>query len=130
MSFLNTDAIIYVIDSQDDEYFEESKAQFHKLLVHPTLKNATILIFANKQYLQGAKDVNRLIQDYEFDKIKNHSPKGEETMTKISVFQLFFNYKIIDSYGYNIFEINNFLNQLNPEEDKITLKFFYFNILI
>ena len=130
MSFLNTDAIIYVIDSQDDEYFEESKAQFHKLLVHPTLKNATILIFANKQYLQGAKDVNRLIQDYEFDKIKNHSPKGEETMTKISVFQLFFNYKIIDSYGYNIFEINNFLNQLNPEEDKITLKFLYFNILI
>ena len=127
MSFLNTDAIIYVIDSQDDEYFEESKAQFHKLLV---LKNATILIFANKQYLPGAKDVNRLIQDYEFDKTKNHSPKGEETMTKISVFQLFFNYKIIDSYGYNIFEINNFLNQLNPEEDKITLKFFYFNILI
>ena len=127
MSFLNTYAIIYVIDSPDDEYFEESKAQFHKLLV---LKNSTILIFANKQYLPGAKDVNRLIQDYEFDKIKNHSPKGEETMTKISVFQLFFNYKIIDSYGYNIFEINNFLNQLNPEEDKITLKFFYFNILI
>ena len=70
--YLNTDAIVYVIDSQDDEYFEESKAQFHKLLVHPNLKNATILIFANKQDLPGAKDVNKLIQDYEFDKIKNH----------------------------------------------------------
>ena len=55
---------------------------------------------------------------------KENCPKGEETMTKLSIFKLFFNYKIIDSCGYNIFEINNFLNQLNPEEDKITLKMF------
>ena len=55
---------------------------------------------------------------------KENCPKGEETMTKLSIFKLFFNYKIIDSCGYNIFEINNFLNQLNPEEDKIDLKMF------
>ena len=55
---------------------------------------------------------------------KENCPKGEETMTKLSVFKLFFDYKIIDSCGYNIFEINDFLNQLNPEEDKITLKMF------
>ena len=55
---------------------------------------------------------------------KENCPKGEETMTKLSIFKLFFNYKIIDSCGYNIFEINDFLNQLNPEEDKITLKMF------
>ena len=55
---------------------------------------------------------------------KENCQKGEETMTKLSIFKLFFNYKIIDSCGYNIFEINDFLNQLNPEEDKITLKMF------
>ena len=55
---------------------------------------------------------------------KENCPKGEENMTKLSVFKLFFDYKIIDSCGYNIFEINDFLNQLNPEEDKITLKMF------
>ena len=55
---------------------------------------------------------------------KENCPKGEENMTKLSVFQLFFNYKIIDSCGYNILEINDFLNQLNPDEDKITLKMF------
>ena len=55
---------------------------------------------------------------------KENCPKGEETMTKLSVFKLFFDYKIIDSCGYNIFEINDFLHQLNPEEDKITLKMF------
>ena len=55
---------------------------------------------------------------------KENCPKGEETMRKLSIFKLFFDYKIIDSCGYNIFEINNFLNQLNPEEDKIDLKMF------
>ena len=36
--YMNTDAVVYVIDSQDDEYFEESKSQFHKLILNPKLK--------------------------------------------------------------------------------------------
>ena len=70
--YMNTDAIVYVIDSHDDENFEESKAQFHKLLSHPNLKSTVILIFANKQDLPGAKTVDKLIHDYEFDKIQSH----------------------------------------------------------
>ena len=89
--YMNTDAVVYVIDSQDDEYFEESKAQFHKLIHNQTLKNATILIFANKQDLPGSKDVNKLVQDYEFFKIKDHvwhiqpcsALKGEGLVTGI-----------------------------------------------
>ena len=89
--YMNTDAVVYVIDSKDDEYFEESKSQFHKLILNPNLKNATILIFANKQDLPGAKDVNKLIQDYEFFKIKEHiwhiqacsALKGEGLVTGI-----------------------------------------------
>ena len=121
--YLNTDAIIYVIDSQDDEYLEESKAQFHKLLVHPTLKNATILIFANKQDLPGAKDVNRLIQDYEFDKIKNHiwqiqscsALKGEGLITGIKWLseQLVFR-------GKNNFPNNPYI--INENDEKINQK--------
>ena len=55
---------------------------------------------------------------------KENCPKDEESMSKLSVIKLFFDYKIIDSCGYNIFELNDFLNQLNPEEDKINLKNF------
>ena len=55
---------------------------------------------------------------------KENCPKDEDTMSKLSVIKLFFDYKIIDSCGYNIFELNDFLNQLNPEEDKINLKNF------
>jgi small GTP-binding protein len=69
--FVNTDAIIYVIDTHDTNY-EESKNQFYKLLENENLKNTVILIYANKQDLSGAKRVNEIIQIYELDKIKDH----------------------------------------------------------
>ena len=69
--FVNTDAIIYVIDTHETNY-EESKNQFYKLLENEALKNTVILIYANKQDLQGAKGVNEIMQIYEFDKIKDH----------------------------------------------------------
>ena len=120
--YMSTDAVVYVIDSQDDEYFEESKTQFHKLLAHPMLKNATILIFANKQDLPGAKSVNQLIQDYGFDRIKNHiwhiqscsALKGEGLVTGIKWLseQLVFR-------GKNNFPNNPYLiNENDVPEDK------------
>ena len=39
------------------------------------MKNATILIYANKQDLPGAKSVEQIIKDYQLDNIKNHSWK-------------------------------------------------------
>jgi small GTP-binding protein len=73
--YMNTDGVIYVIDSQDENNYEESKNQFHKIIKNATLKNSTILIFANKQDLPGAKTVEEIIRDYELDKIRNHSWK-------------------------------------------------------
>jgi small GTP-binding protein len=69
--FVNTDAIIYVIDTHDETY-DDSKTQFYKLLSNEALKNAIILIYANKQDLPGAKNVAEIIQIYELDTIKDH----------------------------------------------------------
>ena len=69
--YVNTDAIIYVIDTHDETY-DDSKTQFYKLLSNETLKNAVILIYANKQDLPGAKSVAEIIQIYELDTIKEH----------------------------------------------------------
>ena len=121
--YMNTDAIVYVIDSIDDEYYEESKVQFHKMLNNPALKNATILIFANKQDLPGAKTVNKLIQDYEFDKIKSHNwhiqscsaLKGEGLVTGIKWLseQLVFK-------GKNNFPNNPYIYNENEEQNNST----------
>ena len=69
--YANTDAVIYVIDTHDETY-DDSKAQFYKLLENETLKNAVILIYANKQDLPGAKNVSDIIRIYELDTIKDH----------------------------------------------------------
>ena len=60
-----------MIDSHDTNY-DESKTQFYKLLENEALKNAVILIYANKQDLSGAKSVNDIIQIYELNKLKDH----------------------------------------------------------
>jgi small GTP-binding protein len=70
--YVNTDAVIYVIDSKNDENFEISKSEFYKVLANKNLKNSVILIFANKQDLPGAKNINKIVEDYELNKIKNH----------------------------------------------------------
>ena len=121
--YMNTDAIVYVIDSIDDEYYEESKIQFHKMLSNPALKNATILIFANKQDLPGAKTVNKLIEDYGFDKIKSHiwhiqscsALKGEGLVTGIKWLseQLVFR-------GKNNFPNNPYIFNENEEQNNST----------
>ena len=119
--YMNTDAVVYVVDSQDDEYFEESKSQFHKLIANPALKNATILIFANKQDLPGAKDTNKLIQDYEFFKIKDHiwhiqpcsALKGEGLVTGIKWLSEQLTFR-----GKNNFPNNPYLMDDNDNQNK------------
>jgi small GTP-binding protein len=132
--YMSTDAVVYVIDSQDEENFEESKAQFHKVIAHPNLKNTIILIFANKQDLPGAKDVNKLIEDYEFDKIKNHiwkiqscsALKGEGLISGIKWLseQLLFRGKNSfpnNPYLINENEDNNIDNKENIENKDINI---------
>jgi ADP-ribosylation factor-like protein 5B len=52
--YANTDAVIVVIDSADPARFPVIKQEIVKLLQHPDLEHACILIFANKQDLDGA----------------------------------------------------------------------------
>ena len=51
----NTKAIIWVVDSSDAESLEISKEELMKLLVEEPLKNASLLVFANKQDLKAMK---------------------------------------------------------------------------
>jgi len=50
----NTQAIIYVVDSSDTERISTSRDEFHAILEEDELKNALILVYANKQDVAGA----------------------------------------------------------------------------
>ena len=51
--------------------------------------------------------------------------KTEKNMKKSYIFQIFFDYNLIDNFGYNIFQINEFLHQLSPDSDEIDIQQFY-----
>lgn len=55
-------AVLYVVDSVSKTRFEDTKSTLEKVLRHPDLQGAPILIFANKQDLAGAVNAEELSQ--------------------------------------------------------------------
>ena len=47
--FIDTVAVIFVVDSNDENRINEAKEELHKVVESPELINATILVLANKQ---------------------------------------------------------------------------------
>jgi ADP-ribosylation factor-like protein 1 len=58
--YANTDAVIYVIDSQDRERIGTSKEELMSMLKEEELKDAALLVFANKQDMPGAMSVTEV----------------------------------------------------------------------
>eukprot|EP01116_Phalansterium_solitarium_P011793 TRINITY_DN27580_c0_g1_i1.p1 TRINITY_DN27580_c0_g1~~TRINITY_DN27580_c0_g1_i1.p1 ORF type:complete len:180 (-),score=31.55 TRINITY_DN27580_c0_g1_i1:188-727(-) len=52
--YANTNAIIYVVDSADKERIATSKTELLTMLEEEELKDACLLVFANKQDMPGA----------------------------------------------------------------------------
>ena len=63
--FQNTDGLIYVIDSTDIDRIDESSEELIKLLKEEELKDCPILIFANKQDLNGALSPKEISDKFE-----------------------------------------------------------------
>eukprot|EP00055_Hartaetosiga_balthica_P005844 m.17732 g.17732 ORF g.17732 m.17732 type:complete len:180 (-) comp4828_c0_seq1:313-852(-) len=52
----NTDAVVFVCDSTDSERLEEAKQELHGLLKSDELRDAHLLVYANKQDCPGANN--------------------------------------------------------------------------
>jgi len=52
--FEGATGIIFVVDSSDRRSFGVAKQEFHQIVQAPPLRNCPILIFANKQDVEGA----------------------------------------------------------------------------
>ena len=50
----NSDAIVYVIDSNDRDRLSEARDELHKMLDEDQLRNASLLVLCNKQDLPSA----------------------------------------------------------------------------
>ncbi|GAQ78284.1 ADP-ribosylation factor [Klebsormidium nitens] len=69
--FPNTQAVIYVVDSSDTDRMSIAKEEFHAILQEEELKDAVILVYANKQDLPGALDDAAVSEGLSLHMIKN-----------------------------------------------------------
>uniref|UniRef100_H2Z2X3 ADP-ribosylation factor n=1 Tax=Ciona savignyi TaxID=51511 RepID=H2Z2X3_CIOSA len=56
--FQNTQGLIFVVDSNDRERIGEAKDELHRMLNEDELRDATVLVYANKQDLPNAMAIN------------------------------------------------------------------------
>ena len=52
--FQNTDGLIFVVDSNDRERIAEARDELNRMLAEDELRDAVVLVFANKQDLPQA----------------------------------------------------------------------------
>jgi len=58
--FEQTDGVIWVVDSSDKLRLEDTKSELHNLLKQEKLAGATLLVFCNKQDINGALKVSEI----------------------------------------------------------------------
>eukprot|EP01121_Diplochlamys_sp_Union-15-3_P016201 TRINITY_DN5472_c0_g1_i3.p1 TRINITY_DN5472_c0_g1~~TRINITY_DN5472_c0_g1_i3.p1 ORF type:complete len:188 (-),score=30.32 TRINITY_DN5472_c0_g1_i3:53-616(-) len=63
-------AIVYVIDASNQEQLEDAKETFKNLMNRPELSCIPVLVIANKYDVNGAEDVNFLINHMELKEAK------------------------------------------------------------
>ena len=68
----NTDALIYVVDSNDPQRLAEARGELHQMLQEDGLRRAAVLVLANKQDLRGAERPDKLAQALALDAIRGH----------------------------------------------------------
>jgi small GTP-binding protein len=58
----NVDAIIYIVDSNDRERIELAKQELMKCLEDDNLRNASVMVYANKQDLPNSMDTSEICE--------------------------------------------------------------------
>lgn len=64
-----------MLDSADDSCVKASKTEFFSMLVHNDLRDAAILIFANKADLPSSRDVGDITEMYGLHMVTDHDWK-------------------------------------------------------
>eukprot|EP01083_Nonionella_stella_P084980 235337_1 len=76
--YQNTQGIIFVVDSNDRDRIDDSsgsansaKEELHRMLAESELRDAMLLVFANKQDLPNAMSVNEVTERLGLNKLRN-----------------------------------------------------------
>ncbi|KAL7749063.1 ADP-ribosylation factor, Arf Arf6 [Sorochytrium milnesiophthora] len=71
--YTGTQGLIFVIDSADQERLDEASSELHKIIGDPEMKNALLLVFANKQDLPNALAPAAITEKLGLQKLKDRA---------------------------------------------------------
>lgn len=71
--FQNTQGLIFVVDSNDRERVVEAERELHNMLNEDELRDAVLLVFANKQDLPNAMSASELTEKLRLNSLHNRS---------------------------------------------------------
>merc|ERR1719461_923805 len=69
--YQNTQGLIFVVDSNDRERIDEARAELQRMLTEDELREAHVLVFANKQDLPNAMTVSELTAKLGLQSLRN-----------------------------------------------------------
>ena len=75
----NTDAIVFVVDSADTERMPVAKGELAAMLEEEDLKDAILLVFANKQDQKGAMNAEQISDALGLPEVRNRQWSIQET---------------------------------------------------
>jgi len=69
--FENTDALVFLVDSNDDMRMREAREELHRVADSIGLSNAVVLILANKQDLPNAIRPDKMVEHLDLRTLRN-----------------------------------------------------------
>ena len=75
----NTDGLIFVVDSNDRERIAEARDELNRMLAEDELRDAVVLVFANKQDLPHAMNPAEIT-----DKLGLHNMRNRNWYIQVS----------------------------------------------
>jgi small GTP-binding protein len=70
--YQNTNGLIFVVDSVDGDRFKEARDELHSLLSNDEMRDAKVLIYANKQDLPTAARASTVAEKLNLRKLSSH----------------------------------------------------------
>jgi ADP-ribosylation factor protein 1 len=77
--FQNTQGLIFVVDSNDRDRINEARDELHRMLNEDELRDAALLIFANKQDLPNAMGAADITDKLNLNTLRNRQWKLQST---------------------------------------------------
>lgn len=71
--FQNTQGLIFVVDSNDRERLTEAREELNRMLLEDELRDAILLVFANKQDLPNAMNAAEITEKLALHQLRNRT---------------------------------------------------------